>query len=100
MPPHPAGRELCLCFPLPPQTSHPAAPKTHLSQEVQSLLLFCRYHYFSDFIDSAELRAHPHHSFKMEGDLLEHLHRQGLLKTCNKPKGCRGGAHCRGRCLP
>ena len=28
-----------------------------------------RYHYFSNFVDSAELRAHPHHSFKLEGKL-------------------------------
>eukprot|EP00873_Tetraselmis_striata_P035514 jgi/Tetstr1/455778/TSEL_042575.t1 len=45
------------------------------------------YHYFSNYIDSAELRAHPHHSFKMEGDLLATFHREGLLRLCEKP-GC------------
>eukprot|EP00192_Tetraselmis_astigmatica_P009749 CAMPEP_0117658316 /NCGR_PEP_ID=MMETSP0804-20121206/5800_1 /TAXON_ID=1074897 /ORGANISM="Tetraselmis astigmatica, Strain CCMP880" /LENGTH=887 /DNA_ID=CAMNT_0005464831 /DNA_START=202 /DNA_END=2862 /DNA_ORIENTATION=- len=40
------------------------------------------YHYFSNFVDSAELRAHPHHSFKLEGDLLAHFHRRNLLRLC------------------
>ena len=31
------------------------------------------YHYFEHYVDSENLRAHPHHSFVLEGDLVRAL---------------------------
>ncbi|GBG65177.1 hypothetical protein CBR_g49970 [Chara braunii] len=31
------------------------------------------YHYFTRYIDSMELRAHPHHTFDLEGDLVQRI---------------------------
>ena len=35
------------------------------------------YHYFSNYLDSTQLRAHPHHSFQAEGELVTLLQRLG-----------------------
>eukprot|EP00899_Mesostigma_viride_P016667 jgi/Mesvir1/25000/Mv16957-RA.1 len=41
-----------------------------------------RYHYFNNYIDSEELRAHPHHSFTLEADFLRALVEAGLVRLC------------------
>mmetsp|Transcript_40839 Transcript_40839/g.77988 ORF Transcript_40839/g.77988 Transcript_40839/m.77988 type:complete len:418 (+) Transcript_40839:431-1684(+) len=40
------------------------------------------YHYFKHWVDSEQLRAHPHHSFTLEGDLIERLHESGKIWLC------------------
>lgn len=37
------------------------------------------YHYFSNYLDSTQLRAHPHHSFQAEGELVQLIQRVGRL---------------------
>eukprot|EP00899_Mesostigma_viride_P029721 jgi/Mesvir1/9934/Mv06637-RA.1 len=44
------------------------------------------YHYFKKYVDSEVLRAHPHHSFKLEGDLLVRLHEAGIVRLCASPQ--------------
>eukprot|EP00899_Mesostigma_viride_P028487 jgi/Mesvir1/8823/Mv02724-RA.1 len=40
------------------------------------------YHYFTHYVDSVRLRAHPHHSFLMEGDLVLGLAGARCLTLC------------------
>jgi len=44
------------------------------------------YHYFKNYADAEELRAHPHHSFTLEGDLLMRLFALGALQVCEVGK--------------
>ncbi|XRB10655.1 glycosyltransferase family 29 protein [Pseudoscourfieldia marina] len=41
------------------------------------------YHYFYNFIDAPWLRAHPSHSFELEGSILRALHDRGI--ACTRP---------------
>lgn len=36
-------------------------------------------------LDSVQLRAHPHHSFEAEGDLIRILAKGGRVKYCSDP---------------
>mmetsp|Transcript_832 Transcript_832/g.1750 ORF Transcript_832/g.1750 Transcript_832/m.1750 type:complete len:535 (-) Transcript_832:314-1918(-) len=47
------------------------------------------YHYFSHYVDSVQLRAHPHHSFQAEGDLINALEDAGRVTICggSRPNG-------------
>lgn len=45
-----------------------------------------RYHYFKKYADSERLLAHPHHNFKMEGDILKALVDANVVTLCTKEK--------------
>ena len=45
------------------------------------------YHYFHGYVDSERLRAHPHHAFNLEGDLLRQWGGAGLVKLCDSGRG-------------
>jgi len=45
-----------------------------------------RYHYFKKYADSERLLAHPHHNFKMEGDILRALVDANVVTLCTKEK--------------
>tara|TARA_X000000368_G_scaffold8369_1_gene6552 strand:- start:1687 stop:2877 length:1191 start_codon:yes stop_codon:yes gene_type:complete len=45
-----------------------------------------RYHYFKKYADSERLLAHPHHNFKMEGDVLKALVDANVVTLCTKEK--------------
>ena len=45
-----------------------------------------RYHYFKKYADSERLLAHPHHNFKMEGDILRALVEANVVTLCTKEK--------------
>jgi len=47
-----------------------------------------RYHYFKKYADSERLLAHPHHNFKLEGDILHKLDELGVISLCTP-----GGLH-------
>ena len=48
------------------------------------------YHYFHNYVDSERLRAHPHHAFNLEGDLLRQWDAAGVLKLCDSRRGDAG----------
>ena len=45
-----------------------------------------RYHYFKKYADSERLLTHPHHNFKMEGDVLKALVDANVVTLCTKEK--------------
>mmetsp|Transcript_31671 Transcript_31671/g.59564 ORF Transcript_31671/g.59564 Transcript_31671/m.59564 type:complete len:121 (+) Transcript_31671:429-791(+) len=44
------------------------------------------YHYFQNYIDAEELRAHPHHSFQCEGSVIHQLKHLQLVQVCENFK--------------
>eukprot|EP00192_Tetraselmis_astigmatica_P006141 CAMPEP_0117653252 /NCGR_PEP_ID=MMETSP0804-20121206/3085_1 /TAXON_ID=1074897 /ORGANISM="Tetraselmis astigmatica, Strain CCMP880" /LENGTH=450 /DNA_ID=CAMNT_0005459401 /DNA_START=355 /DNA_END=1707 /DNA_ORIENTATION=- len=53
------------------------------------------YHYFKKYVDSENLRAHPHHDFKLEGLLLKTLHDKRYIRLCaNDIVGAKMGDEC------
>lgn len=50
------------------------------------------YHYFKRWADSEQLRAHAHHSFNLEGNLILALNASGQVKLCGA--GSRSGPGC------
>jgi len=44
------------------------------------------YHYFHNYVDSERLRAHPHHAFNLEGDLLRQWDAAGVVTLCDSSR--------------
>jgi hypothetical protein len=53
-----------------------------------------RYHYFKKYADSERLLAHPHHNFKMEGDILKALADANIIELCTKERDSEATSDC------